>query len=174
MRRILIAGIGNIFHGDDAFGVEVAQALMQRAWPEAVQVAELGIRSYDLAYALMDEYDAAILVDATQQGGAPGTLYLIEPDLGELEAPEGTVVNGHSMNPVRALQLVETLGGEPPPLYLVGCEPAVLKAEDGRIGLSETVQAIVPEAIEMIDTLVDDLLGENPPIEPQPAKTTTT
>lgn len=166
-RRILIAGIGNVFLGDDGFGVEAAQQLAQCEWPEGVQVADFGIRSYDLAYAIMDGYEAIILVDATQREEPPGTLYLIEPDLSELDKLDGEVVNGHSMNPVRVLYLVQTLGGALPskPLYLVGCEPAVLETENGRLGLSETVQAAVPKAVEMVQSLVEDLLREDENVE---------
>jgi hydrogenase maturation protease len=155
--RILIAGIGNIFLGDDAFGVEVARQLVRRALPEGVVVTDFGIRSYDLAYAIMDGYDVTILVDATRQGGKPGTVYLIEPDLSGLDRQEDEVVNGHSLDPVRVLRLVAALGGEPGRLYLAGCEPAVLETEDGRIGLSAPVEAAVPHAIDMILSFVEDV-----------------
>src|SRR5437870_2595644 len=82
--RILVAGIGNIFLGDDAFGCEVVQRLAARAWPASVRVVDFGIRGFDLAYALMDGYDVTIFVDATPRADAPGTLYTIEPDLSEL------------------------------------------------------------------------------------------
>lgn len=174
-KTILVAGVGNIFHGDDAFGVEVAQKLLERDWPDAVQVGEFGIRSYDLAYELMNGYATVILVDATQQGGDPGTLYLIEPDLNELGALEGEVVNGHGMNPVRTLHLVETLGGElgALQLYLVGCEPARLEPEGGELGLSRTVQPVVPKAVDMIESLIRDLLNEDQPTEARPAEAPT-
>lgn len=160
--RILVAGIGNIFLGDDAFGVEVAQQLMRRDLPDGVRVVDFGIRSYDLAYAIMDDYEAVILVDATQQEQPPGTLLLIEPDLTELEHLDGEVVNAHSMNPVRVLHMVKTLGGHAGRVYLVGCEPAVLETEDGYIGLSDVARRAVPHAIEMIESLVGDLLqGKN-------------
>lgn len=159
MKRILVAGLGNIFLGDDAFGVEVAKELMKCTWPDGVQVAEFGIRSYDLAYAMMDGYDTTVLIDATQQGGAPGTLYLIEPDLGELDQLGGKVVSAHSMNPARVLHLVQSLGGVPGTLYLVGCEPGVLETEGGRLGLSEPVRAAVPGAVKMVRELVAGLLG---------------
>ena len=81
MKKILVAGIGNIFFGDDAFGCEVATQLARRPLPEGVRVTDFGIRSYDLAYAIMDDYDAVILVDATAQGAEPGTIYLIAPDI---------------------------------------------------------------------------------------------
>ena len=79
--RILIAGIGNVFRGDDAFGVEMAMRLSARDWPDTVTVADFGIRGIDLGYALLDNYDAVILIDATQRGGAPGTLYVVEPEV---------------------------------------------------------------------------------------------
>jgi hydrogenase maturation protease len=163
-KRILIAGIGNIFLGDDGFGVEAAQQLMRCTLPEEVHVADFGIRSYDLAYAIMDGYEAVILVDATQQGHPPGTLYLIEPDLHALEELDGEVVNAHSMNPVRVLHLVNMLGGHAGKVYLVGCEPAILETEDGYIGLSIVARAAVPKAVEMVESLVRNLLRER--IEP--------
>ncbi|HXA08444.1 MAG TPA: hydrogenase maturation protease, partial [Chthoniobacterales bacterium] len=108
MKKILVAGIGNIFFGDDAFGCEVANQLARRALPEEVCVTDFGIRSYDLAYAMMDNYDAIILVDASPQGSAPGTIYLIEPDQKKLDELPDEAVNAHSMNPVRVLQLVRS------------------------------------------------------------------
>jgi hydrogenase maturation protease len=154
--RILVAGIGNIFFGDDAFGVEVVKELTRSELPEGVNAVDFGIRGYDLAYAIMDGYAATVLVDATARGNAPGTLYLIELD------PEGLakleeVPDGHSLGPVQVLRLVQSLGGEIRQLYLVGCEPAVLETEDGEISLSESVRAAVPEAVGMIRTLVNDL-----------------
>ena len=160
MKRILVAGIGNIFFGDDAFGCEVASQLRRKPLPEGVRVIDFGIRSYDLAYAIMDGYDATILVDATPQGSAPGTIYLIEPDLKKLDELPDEAVNAHSMNPVRVLQLVRSLGGKPGWLRIVGCEPAVLEAEEGAMGLSEKVQAAVAPAIEMIETLIRKILEE--------------
>ena len=160
-KRILVAGVGNIFLGDDAFGSEVARRLMRRALPAEVQVNDYGTCSYDLAYAMMEGYEATILVDATSQGQSPGTVYLIEPDLNELEKMDRAAPDGHSMNPVSVLQMVRSLGCRPRRLYLVGCEPAALGNDDGVIGLSESVQAAVPRAIEMVESLISDLLSEN-------------
>jgi hydrogenase maturation protease len=161
MKRILVAGIGNIFFGDDAFGCEVANQLARRTLPEGVRVTDFGIRSYDLAYAMMDGYDATILVDAMPQGAEPGTLYLIDPDLKKLDELPEESVNAHSMNPVRVLQLVRSLGGAPGWLRVVGCEPAVLEVEDGAMGLSEKVKAAVHPAIEMIEGLICEILQES-------------
>jgi hydrogenase maturation protease len=155
--RILVAGIGNIFLGDDAFGVEVVKELTRSELPEGVDVVDFGIRGYDLAYAIMDGYAATILVDTTARGNAPGTLYLIEPDTEQLAELTAEAPDGHGLGPVQVLRLVQSLGGKIAQLYLVGCEPAVLETEDGNLGLSEPVRAAVPQAVEMIRTLVSDL-----------------
>jgi hydrogenase maturation protease len=159
--RILIAGIGNIFMGDDGFGSEVARRLLARAFPDHVRVVDFGIRSYDVAYALMDGYDVSILIDATPQGGAPGTVYAIEPDLTELDAmaPSGVAVDAHTMSPMHVLRLVKALGGEIQKLLLVGCEPADLgPPEEGKLGLSEPVEAAVDKAVEVVEKLVAEIM----------------
>jgi hydrogenase maturation protease len=154
--RILVAGIGNIFHGDDAFGIEVVRELTRLDLPESVRIIDFGIRGYDLAYAITDGYEGVILVDATSRGEAPGTLYLMElaPDqLGS--APSG--IDGHSLNPVAVLQMVRAF--EQPvlgPIYLVGCEPAVLISEEGSMELSEAVATAVPGAVAMIIKLLQN------------------
>ena len=156
---ILIAGVGNIFRGDDAFGVEVARQLASKRLPEGVRAVDFGIRSYDLALALMDNIDAAILIDATRQGHPPGTVYLMELD--EPRRMESVIMNGHSLDPASVIALVRRFGGEPVPLYLVGCEPAVLEVEDGRMELSEPVRQAVPHAIELIHSLIRNLLHDS-------------
>ena len=158
--RILIAGIGNIFFGDDAFGGEVIQELIKCPLPEGVDAVDFGIRGYDLAYAIMDGYAATILVDITVRGEPPGTVYLIELDQEKIGNLEATAPDGHSLDPVAVLRLTQSLGGQIERLYLVACEPAVLETEDGRIELSESVQAAVPEAVRMIRRLVDKLSSE--------------
>src|SRR3954467_12260006 len=84
-RRILVAGIGNVFLGDDGFGVALAERLAERELPAGVEVVDYGIRGMDLAYALQDGYDAVVFLDATPRGDQPGTLYVIEPELDEGE-----------------------------------------------------------------------------------------
>jgi hydrogenase maturation protease len=155
--RILVAGIGNIFLGDDAFGVEVVRELVRSELPKGVDVVDFGIRGYDLAYAIMDGYATTILVDAVTRGSPAGTLYLIEPDREELGKLGEELPDGHNLAPVHVLHLVQSLGGRITGLYVVGCEPAILETEDGRIGLSEPVQSAVPQAVGMIRTLVNDL-----------------
>jgi hydrogenase maturation protease len=155
--RVLIAGLGNIFLGDDAFGVYLAQRLAQRSWPSEVQVVDFGIRSFDLAFALLDGFGLAILVDALSRGGPPGKLYVIEPNL---EGQAAVEVNTHSMDPARVLQLVRAYGTPTGRILVVGCEPATLEPdEEGRMNLSEPVQAALDEAERMVEVLVREYLG---------------
>ena len=156
MKHVLVAGVGNVFLGDDAFGVEVVRELASHRLPEGVDVRDFGIRSYDLAYAIMDGYPTTILVDAASRGEPPGTVCLIEPDVASLEGEAN--VDAHRMDPVAVLQLVRALGGTCGKLYLVACEPAVLESDE--IGLSPSVRAAVPGAVHMIESLLDRLLHE--------------
>jgi len=152
---ILVAGVGNIFFGDDAFGVEVVRRLSGRQLPQGVRVADFGIRSYDLAYAFLDGYDLTIVVDATQRGGKPGTLYAIEPELNNLDATPDRQIDGHTMNPLEVFRMVKAMGGQLRQVIVVGCEPGRLGSEEeGAMGLSEPVEAAVDEAINMIEALV--------------------
>ncbi len=157
--RILVAGIGNIFLGDDAFGVEVAQLLAKQPMPEGVRVVDFGIRGFDLAYALMDDYEAAILVDTMARGEAPGTLTVIEPDLTTLPDADARTIEMHSIDPLTVLMLVRTLGGQSPPVYIVGCEPLTFGPEEGQMGLSAPIQAALEEATRIVLSLVGKLLG---------------
>jgi hydrogenase maturation protease len=158
--RILIAGIGNVFLGDDGFGCEVASRLRERVWPDNVRVVDFGIRGFDLTYALMDGYDVTIFVDATPRGDEPGTLYTIEPDLSELDKldAQGMMIETHGMNPLKVLGMVKSMGGEFKRILLVGCEPATLGPEEGQMGLSEPVSAAVDEAVNIVASLVAKIL----------------
>lgn len=156
--RILVAGIGNIFLGDDAFGSEVARRMMARPLPDGLGVVDFGIRGLDLAYALLDDREATILVDAVPRGGPPGTIYLIEPDPveGGAGGPGVPIVEGHGMDPVRVLRMATAMGARPRRVLVVGCEPATLGTEDDpAMGLSPAVAAAVDEAIRLIHSLVD-------------------
>jgi hydrogenase maturation protease len=158
--RILIACIGNIFMGDDGFGTEVARRLAGRALPSDVVLKDFGIRGLDLTYALLEPWDLVILVDACGQGGEPGTVYLIEPDA---TASTGAFarMDAHAMNPMSSLQMVRAMGGTSNRVVIVGCQPADLGGEDGRIGLSEPVAAAVGEAVLMIEGLMETVLQPN-------------
>jgi len=156
MKRTLVAGIGNIFLGDDAFGCEVVSELLRRELPHEVRVIDFGIRGYDLAFAITEGYDTVILVDAMPRGESPGTVYLVEPDLEEIERLAPTAPDPHSLSPVSVLQLTKSLGVFTGKLLLVGCEPAAL-GDDEEMGLSLAVRAAVPQAAAMIERLLRDL-----------------
>lgn len=153
---VLIAGIGNIFFGDDAFGVEVVRRIERTGLPPGVRIADFGISGLHLAYELLDGYDTTILVDAAPRGGEPGTVYLIEADTpADSAADTGTPagpVDAHGMRPEAVLRLVRQLGGQPGRVLVVGCEPARLAG----IGLSPAATAAVPEAVELVTGLARD------------------
>jgi hydrogenase maturation protease len=164
-KTILIAGIGNIFLADDGFGVEVASRLANKSFPSGVRVADFGIRGFDLAYALMEGYETTILVDAYPGEGQPGTLFIVEPDLKNLNPSETRqgFMEPHAMNPISVLRLAENMGGQLKRVLVVGCVPATLGPEEGQMGLSEPVAAAVDEAMKLIDSLVTRILaGEWP------------
>ena len=153
--NILVAGIGNIFLGDDAFGCEVIRQLSQRQWPENVRIVDFGIRGFDLAYALLDSYELTIMVDATSRGDVPGTVYTIEPEIGGIENNNGPLVATHGMDPMKVLSMVKSMGGQPKRVLLVGCEPETFGPEEGHMGLSPSVEAAVAKAAMVVESLVE-------------------
>jgi hydrogenase maturation protease len=155
---ILVAGIGNIFLGDDGFGVEVARRLLARPHSDSVRVVDFGIRGFDLAYALEDGYDTTILVDAYPQGKAAGTVSVIEPDLESLADAPGGFVQPHAMNPMNVLRMAKSMNGSLKRVLLVGCEPLDLGGEQGHMGLSKQIEAAVDNAVEQIESLVNRIL----------------
>lgn len=153
--KILVAGVGNIFLGDDGFGVEVAQRLGRETWPDGVHIADYGIRGVHLAHELLRDYDLFVLVDAAPRGESPGTLFAIEPDFSRDDALDrgasGFLLDAHGMDPELVVAMVRDLGGEMPRTVIVGCEPADV---DERIGLSPAVAASVDGAVAMVRDLV--------------------
>ncbi|HEX5437729.1 MAG TPA: hydrogenase maturation protease, partial [Gemmatimonadaceae bacterium] len=160
--RVLVAGIGNIFFGDDGFGVEVARALAARALPPQVDVVDFGIRGMDLAYALQDEYAAAILVDAAPRGEPPGTLSIIEVDAAA-EPEVSAIPDAHGMDPVRVLRLARQMGRIPQRIVIVACEPARLTGDGGDedliMELSDPARRALSDAVRLVERLIDDLGG---------------
>jgi hydrogenase maturation protease len=144
MSRTLVAGVGNIFMSDDAFGVEVIRRLADHPVPDEVTVTDFGIRGIHLAYELLEGYDRLILIDAISRGGPPGTLYVLRPD--EI-ASNGKVLDAHSMDPMAVFAYLASIGGEPVPTLIVGCEPASLADE---MGLSEPVERALDEAVALV------------------------
>ncbi len=160
--RVLVAGVGNIFLSDDAFGVEVVQRLSRRPLPDCVRVIDFGIRGLDLAYALLDGYETVILVDAAPRGGAPGTLYVLEPELDHHHSPaEGvSLMEAHNMDPARVFSLVTALGGHVERVMVVGCEPQPTTSDDDMpLQMSAAVQSAVDPAVALVESLVARLLA---------------
>lgn len=158
--RILIAGIGNIFLGDDGFGVALASRLATEELPAGVEVVDFGIRGMDLAWAMQDGYDAVLLLDAIPRGEVPGTLYVIEPELDDAEP----ALEAHAMDPATVLSLVKALDGTPPRTLVVGCEPETVLApdhEDVVADLSEPVRLALDEAVRLVRSLLEELTAPN-------------
>ncbi len=164
-KKILIAGIGNIFLGDDGFGVEVTARLTRQTFPAGVHVTDFGIRGLDLAYALMEGYATVILVDAYPGEGAPGTLFVVQPELSDLRsasAPLG-LIEPHAMDPLKVLQMASDMGGQLNRVLLVGCVPGTLGPDEGQMGLSAPVAGAVEDAVKLVGSLVERIIaGEWP------------
>ncbi|MGW2409853.1 hydrogenase maturation protease [Streptomyces sp. NPDC001739] len=154
--KTLIAGVGNIFLGDDGFGVEAVRRLGAHPLPDGVEIVDSGVRGVHLAYQMLDGYDTVLLVDATARGAEPGTVHLLDATEPATPRPRAAALDAHHMTPDAVLALLDTLsagtGGHPPRRVLVvGCEPA--DTAEG-IGLSDPVEAAVDEAVELILRLV--------------------
>jgi len=162
LSRVLVAGIGNIFLGDDGFGCQVARRLADGPMPEGVDVVDYGIRGFDLAYALASGYEAAVLVDAAPRGEQPGTLSVIETERDDADAD----IDAHAMDPVRVLRLARDLGGTPARTLVLACEPTHIAdpdaGDDVLIELSDEVRAAVEQALPAVRSLVEELLTERP------------
>jgi hydrogenase maturation protease len=162
--NILVAGIGNIFLGDDGFGVEVVKRLSAHEFGARVKVVDFGIRGFDLAYALQDGYETTILIDAYPHGQPPGAVSLVEPDLSKLNEPQAgpqqSVVETHGMNPLNVLRMASEMNGGLKKILLIGCEPADFGGDEGRMGLSQPVEAAVDEAVRMTVAVVNKILRE--------------
>lgn len=156
--RILVAGIGNVFLGDDGFGVALADRVSRLELPAGVHVVDFGIRGMDLAFAVQDGYDAVVLLDATPRGEPPGTLYVIEVDPDE---DVDVSLDAHGLDPVRVMGLIRALGGTPPRTFVVGCEPQTrMTAADEEIvaQLSEPVRSALDEGVKLVQSLLAELV----------------
>ena len=159
--RMLIAGVGNIFLGDDGFGVEVARRLAAFELPDWIRVADYGISGMHLAYDIAEGYETTIVIDASARGGEPGTVYVIEVDAGSppttprqgLPGPtvESPLLDAHGMQPDVVFRMLDMLGADAGRVLVVGCEPATV---DEGMGLSPPVAAAVDEAVRVVLDLV--------------------
>lgn len=155
-RQILVAGVGNAWLRDDAFGGECARRLEAEGVPDGVSVMDVGTSGLDLAYEVMRGYDALLLLDATRQGGAPGTLYVMEPERAEFEGEirDGESIDPHDMDPRTVLRFVTVTGGWPGKVLVIGCEPG--EAEPG-LGLTPPVHAAVEAAVTLVRETIAEL-----------------
>jgi hydrogenase maturation protease len=150
--RILVAGVGNVFLRDDAFGVEVVRLLAERPQPPGVQVSDYGIRGVHLAYELLNGYDLFVLVDAAPRGEAPGTVAVLEVDPPGPEGPGAQpVIDAHSLTPDAIFGLLSALGGHPGRSLVVTCEPAEV---DAGMGLSDPVREALPHAVRAVEEIL--------------------
>ena len=147
--RVLVAGVGNLFLGDDGFGPEAARRLSARPLPDGVEVVDYGIRGMHLAYDLLAGYDTLVIVDAVSRGGRPGDVVVLE--VGEDDLGTGDF-DAHGMEPTAMLASLGSLGGRLPRTYVVGCEPADVGAG---IGLSPPVAAAVDRAVQLVTGLLE-------------------
>ncbi|MET0758227.1 MAG: hydrogenase maturation protease [Mycobacterium sp.] len=155
--QILVAGIGNIFLGDDGFGSEVIRHVPQHPGAPRVRVVDYGIRGMHLAYDLLDGCEALVLIDALPSRGSPGTLHVFEADHETLSA--GVGLDAHAMDPAAVFASLAALGGTPPYTIVIGCE---VESVDEEIGLSDAVSAAVPAAVRAVNDVVADLLARTP------------
>ena len=160
MKRILVAGIGNTWMGDDGFGAAVVKRLEGRELPNGTVVFDFGTGGLDLAYEVMRGYDAMVLIDVSRQGGEPGTLYVMEALEEEVEAgiEDGQVLNPHAMDPQTVLRFVKTLGAWPGKVLVVACEPASL--EEMSVGLSPEVERAVTGAVDLVGETIAELQSD--------------
>jgi hydrogenase maturation protease len=156
-KQILVAGVGNAWLQDDAFGGECARRLDERGVPEGVTVMNFGTGGLDLAYEIMRGYDALVLLDASRQGGEPGTLYVLEPDMEELTGPieDGDVINPHGMDPQTVLRFVGAIGGFSGRIVVIGCEPG--EVDDVGLGLTPAVEGAVERALALVSETLEEL-----------------
>jgi len=159
--RVLVAGIGNVFLGDDGFGVALVERLAERPLPPGVEAVDFGIRGMDLAYALGDGWSAVVLLDAAPTGQPPGTLTVIEPEPAAVEPS----LDAHGMDPVQVLALAKTLGGPLPRMLVVACAPeTIMTGEEEEVvaELSAPVRAALDRGVELVESLLRELTSSIP------------
>lgn len=160
MNQLLIAGLGNVFRGDDAFGVEVVKRLADHEFPSHVDVVDFGINGIDLVYALLDRYDAALLFDTFHQDGPPGSIYVVEPEFHDSDPGQSIdlLLTPHELDPAQVLRMVRAMHGRCRRIALIGCEPADFGDEwEGKMGCTDAVTAAVEVAVGMTARLVEKL-----------------
>ncbi len=159
-KRVIIAGVGNMFMKDDGFGGAVIKKIINKKFPEGVEVKDFGTGGLKLAYDLMKGYDALILLDASARGEKPGTLYIIEPNENDIDSDleQGGPIDPHGGDPATVLRFVKSIGSWPAKVLIIACEQETV--DDFEIGLSDSVNASVDKAIEMVDEIIKEIYSE--------------
>jgi len=159
-KRVMIAGVGNMFMKDDGFGGAVIKKIFNKKFPEGVEVKDVGIGGLKLAYDLMRGYDGLILIDASARGEKPGTLYIIEPNENDIDPDleQGGPIDPHGADPATVLRFVKSIGSWPGKVVIVACEPE--SVDDFKIGLSAPVNAAIDKAAEMVEDIIKEIYSE--------------
>ncbi len=159
-KRVMIAGIGNMFMKDDGFGSAVVKRIANKQFPEGVEVKDFGTSGLKLAYDLMKGYDGLIFIDASARGEKPGTLYVIEPNESDFshDLEEGGPIDPHGADPVTVLRFVKSIGSWPGKVTIVACEPE--SVDEFEIGLSDPVNLAIDQAVEMVEEIINEIYSE--------------
>ncbi len=157
--RTLVAGVGNVFLRDDAFGVEVVRLIAADPLPAGVEVRDFGIRGVHLVYELLNGCDLFVLVDAAARGEPPGTVTVLEVELPDADRLDRPVIDAHSLTPDDIFALLASLGGRPGRSVVVACEPADVSAG---MGLTEPVQEALPHAVRAVRDILAQAAEDAP------------
>jgi hydrogenase maturation protease len=157
--RTLVAGVGNVFLGDDAFGVEVVRLLGEQPREDGVEIRDFGIRGVHLAYELLNGCDLFVLIDAAPRGEKPGTVTVVDVELPDRASMTSPVIDAHSLTPDSIFALLVSLGGRPGRSLLVACEPADVSAG---MGLSEPVTEALPHAVRAVREILAQAAADTP------------
>jgi len=156
-KQILVAGVGNAWLQDDAFGGECARRLEARGVPSGVTVMDFGTGGLDLAYEVMRGYDALVILDASRQGGEPGTLYVMEAEREDFPdaIEDGENIDPHGMDPKTMLRFVKAVGGWPGKVVIIACEPG--EVDEVGMGLTPRVEAAMEQALALVLETIEEL-----------------
>lgn len=155
--RVLVAGVGDVFRGDDGFGAYAVRELTERGYPQQVRVTDFGVKSEDLASEIQNGYEAVILLEAVANGGTPGTLYVFDPEVDPVEAGQA-IFSSQGLAPEDALKVLDAFDGYDGQILIVGCEPQSFEQVDA---LNDPVEAALPDAMSLLDSLLARLLGRD-------------
>jgi hydrogenase maturation protease len=156
-KRMMVAGVGNMFMKDDGFGAEVVKRMRECELPEGVEICDFGTGGLKLAYDLMKGYDGLILVDSSPRNEEPGTLYVIEPEPEEFDADleNGGPIDPHGADPATVLRFVKAIGSWPGKILIIGCEPQ--NVDEFEVGLSEPVMQAVNGAVKLVEEAIEEI-----------------